>query len=300
VARKKPPEPRILATYLDSLEVERGLSVNTVMAYRRDLERLRDDLKEHGVQMASAEAPQLQAHLRRLRLRSLSPRTIGRALASLRGFYGYLLEVGERGDDPALHLSSPKTFRPLPKVLSEDEVERLLEAPDLSTEGGVRDKAMLELLYATGLRVSELVGLELPQLRLEQGFLIAWGKGKKERVVPMGDGALDWLVRYLREVRPALVKERHHTVFVSVLRGVGMTRQGFWKILRDYGRDVGIRKLSPHVLRHSFASHLLEHGADLRSVQMMLGHEDISTTQIYTHIHQQRLKNLYDTFHPRA
>ena len=297
---KQPPEPRQLAAYLDSLEVERGLSLNTVMAYRRDLVRLRDDLKEHGVEMITASAPELQAHLRRLRLKDLSPRSIARALASLRGFYGFLLELGERGDDPALHLASPKAFRTLPKVLNEAEVERLLEAPDLSTEGGIRDKAMLELLYATGLRVSELVGLEVPQLRLEQGFLIAWGKGSKERIVPMGDRALDWLVNYLRDVRPALVKGRHRTVFVSVLRGVGMTRQGFWKILRGYGRDVGIRQISPHVLRHSFASHLLEHGADLRSVQMMLGHEDISTTQIYTHIHQQRLKNLYDHFHPRA
>lgn len=296
---KTPPQPRILSTYLDALAVERGLAANSVAAYRRDLERLRDDLSKHGDDLVTASAPALQAHLRRLRRQGLAPRTLSRALASLRGFYAFLTETGERADNPALHLASPKIFRPLPKVLSEEQVERLLSAPDLSVALGVRDKAMIELLYATGLRVSELVGLELPQLRLDQGFLVAWGKGSKERIVPVGDRAQDCLEHYYREGRPQLARGRHLTVFVS-RRGVGMTRQGFWKILRGYGTAIGIKALSPHVLRHSFASHLLEHGADLRAVQMMLGHEDISTTQIYTHIHQQRLKSLYDQFHPRA
>ena len=296
---KTPPEPRILGTYLDTLTVERGLAANSVAAYRRDLERLRDDLSKHGQDLVTATSPVLQAHIRRLRRQGLAPRTLSRALASLRGFYAFLTETGERSDNPALHLASPKIFRPLPKVLSVEQVERLLDAPDLSTNLGIRDKAMIELLYATGLRVSELVGLELPQLRLDQGFLVAWGKGSKERIVPVGDRAQDCLERYYQEGRPQMVRGRHLTVFVS-RRGVGMTRQGFWKILRGYGTAVGIKALSPHVLRHSFASHLLEHGADLRAVQMMLGHEDISTTQIYTHIHQQRLKSLYDQFHPRA
>ncbi|MEO1084334.1 MAG: tyrosine recombinase, partial [Acidobacteriota bacterium] len=207
--------------------------------------------------------------------------------------------LGRREDDPTEHLSSPRRWRSLPKVLSEDQVEALLEAPDLSTDFGLRDRAMIEMLYSSGLRVSELISLELAQLRLDQGFLIAFGKGAKERVVPVGERAEGWTVRYIREVRPSLVRGRHGSVYVSRL-GRAMTRQGFWKILKGYGRELGIPEVSPHVLRHSFASHLLEHGADLRAVQMMLGHADITTTQIYTHIHQARLKTLYDRFHPRS
>jgi len=178
-------------------------------------------------------------------------------------------------------------------------VESLLAAPDVSTPLGLRDRAMLELLYATGLRVSELVGLQLPQLRLDSGFLVAFGKGSKERIVPVGESAEDWVKRWLRDVRPQVAKGRHQTVFVNYA-GDPLARNGFWKILKAYGVQAGIRGLSPHVLRHSFATHLLEHGADLRAVQTMLGHADISTTQIYTHIHQQRLKTLYDRFHPRS
>lgn len=290
---------RILGAYLDALEVERGLARNTVDAYRRDLERLSRDLEDQGEDLLRAGSPALQAHIRRLRQSGLAARSVTRALASIRGFYSNLVEIGERVDDPAVHLVSPKTWRQLPKVLTEDQIDALLVAPDLSEDRGVRDKAMIELLYASGLRVSELVHLELSQVRLDQGFLMVWGKGNKERLVPVGENAEAWLARYLEEVRPALVKGRHGVVFVS-RRGTGMTRQGFWKILKGYGQAVGIANLSPHMLRHSFASHLLEHGADLRAVQMMLGHADISTTQIYTHIHQQRLKSLYDRFHPRA
>jgi len=290
---------RLLGAYLDALVAERGLARNTVEAYRRDLERLAEELEGSGEELAAAPATALQAHLRNLRRHGLSPRTIRRALASIRGFYAFLVEEGERDDDPAEHLVSPKTLRPLPKVLSERQVEALLDAPDLSTPLGVRDKAMVELLYATGLRVSELVGLELSQLRLDQGFLVAFGKGSKERIVPVGERAEAWLGSYLAEVRPGLVRGRAPEVFVG-RRGSGMTRQGFWKNLRQLGRQAGIADVSPHVLRHSFASHLLEHGADLRAVQMMLGHADLSTTQIYTHIHQQRLRTLYDRFHPRA
>ncbi len=290
---------RLLGAYLDHLHSERGLSRHTVEAYGRDLRRLATELEKGSDDLLAADAPRLQRHLRGLRQGGLAPRSIRRALASIRGFYTFLVEEKERKDDPSQHLVSPKTWRQLPKVLSKSQVEALLAAPDTETELGLRDRAMLELLYASGLRVSELVGLELAQLRLDAGFLIAFGKGRKERIVPVGEGAEHWLGRYQREVRPVLVSGRHEVVFVN-RRGLGMTRQGFWKILKAYGLTLGIRGLSPHVLRHSFASHLLENGADLRAVQMMLGHADISTTQIYTHIHQQRLKSLYEQYHPRA
>ena len=291
--------PRTLGAYLDALAAERGLARNTVDAYRRDLERLGKDLAAAGVDPLAATASDLAVHLRRLRRRGIAPRSVGRAVASIRGFYAFLVEDQRRDDNPGVHLQSPKIPRRLPRVLSEGEIEALLAAPDVGQPLGVRDKAMFELLYAAGLRVSELVGLELAQLRLDQGFLIAFGKGSKERIVPVGERAELWVGNYLSDVRPKIVTGRHQTVFVNP-RGRGLTRQGLWKILKRYGARAGIRDLSPHVLRHSFASHLLEHGADLRAVQMMLGHADISTTQIYTHIHQQRLKALYDRFHPRA
>ncbi|MCG8457920.1 MAG: site-specific tyrosine recombinase XerD [Holophagales bacterium] len=297
--RRESPWQRALGAYLDALMTERGLAANTLESYGRDLRRLGRDLDEHGVDPMVATAPELQQHLHRLRAGGLASRSVARALAAVRGFYAFLVESGQRRDDPSVHLSSPKQWKQLPKVLSEAQVEALLEAPDLSTELGLRDKAMIELLYATGLRVSELVGLHLGQLRLDQGFLLAFGKGGKERVVPVGERAEQWLDVYLDDSRPALVRGRHGVVFVNH-RGLGLTRQGFWKILKGHGQAVGIRALSPHMLRHSFASHLLEHGADLRAVQMMLGHADISTTQIYTHIHQERLRTLYDRYHPRS
>jgi len=331
-----PPSPnpparwrRALRTYLDALSAERGLSRHTVAAYRADLERLGEALARTGGDagagnaaggagapgseprdLLTADAAALAAHLRELRRRGLAPRSISRALSSLRGFYAHAVTAGERADDPSLNLAPPKLWRSLPKVLSEGEVEALLAAPDTATPRGLRDRAMLELLYATGLRVGELVGLQLPQLRGAGGgggalreidFLVAFGKGSKERVVPVGEEAAAWVLRYLGEVRPQLAAgERHLAVFVN-RSGRGMSRQGFWKILRGHALAAGLDSApSPHVLRHSFATHLLEHGADLRAVQMMLGHSDISTTQIYTHIHQQRLKSLYDRFHPRA
>lgn len=290
---------RRLEAYLDSLEVERGLARNSIVAYRQDLERLLTGLEEAGVKPLDAKAPALQQHLRSLRQQGLAARSVSRALAAIRGFYSYLVDIKERADDPAVHLVAPKLLRSLPKVLSAEDVESLLQAPDVSTPLGLRDRAMIELLYASGLRVSELVGLQLGQLRLEQGFLVAWGKGSKERIVPVGENAALWLRRYLRDVRSELMRGRHESVFVNH-RGGAMSRQGFWKNLKQYSLHLGLRDVSPHVLRHSFASHLLEYGADLRTVQMMLGHADISTTQIYTHIHQHRLKSLYDQFHPRA
>lgn len=294
------PWKRTLRLYLESLAVERGLSQNTVDAYRNDLTRLGEALARKGESdLLTADARAISTHQRDLMRQGLSPRSISRALSAIRGFYSFLVATGERADDPAVNLYPPKLGRPLPKSLSERQVQDLLAAPDVTTPLGFRDRAMLELLYATGLRVSELVGLKLPQLRLDAGFLVAFGKGSKERVVPVGEQAEDWVKRYLRDVRPGLTEGRHQAVFVNS-RGEPMTRMGFWKNLRAYGVKVGIRDLSPHVLRHSFATHLLEHGADLRAVQSMLGHADISTTQIYTHIHQERLKTLYDRFHPRS
>ncbi len=290
---------RTLDRYLDGLLVERGLSQHTVDAYRRDLRRLTSNLEDDGGDLLTADVNQLGRHLRRLRREGLSPRSISRALVSMRRFYAFLVGEGDRDDNPAVNLYPPRLPRRLPKVLSQEQVEALLRAPDTGRPPGVRDRAMIELLYATGLRVSEMVGLERSQLQLDAGFLIAFGKGAKERVVPVGESAETWLNRYLGEVRPVMAKGRHDVVFVSY-RGGGLTRQGFWKLLRNYGRGAGIPDLSPHVLRHSFATHLLEHGADLRAVQVMLGHANITTTQIYTHIHQHRLRTLYDRYHPRA
>ena len=296
-----PPWRRVLDRYLESLAVERGLSRNTVDGYRNDLSRLGEALARKGGRDLLAALPaDLSAHLRDLQRQGLSPRSSARALSAIRGFYEHLIATAERQDNPAVNLLPPKLWKPLPKVLAESEVEALLAAPDVATPLGLRDRAMLELLYATGLRVSELVGLTLPQLRLEVGFLVAFGKGSKERVVPVGEQAEHWVRRYLRDVRPDLSRGRHPTVFVNHV-GDPMSRVGFWMIVKKYGLKAGIRAgISPHVLRHSFATHLLEHGADLRAVQTMLGHTDISTTQIYTHIHQQRLKSLYDRFHPRS
>jgi integrase/recombinase XerD len=296
-----PPWRRVLDRYLESLALERGLARNTVEGYRNDLSRLGEALaKKAGADLLAATAADLSAHMRDLQRQGLSPRSSARALSAIRGFYDHLVTAGERKDNPAVNLLPPKLWKPLPKVLSEAEVEALLAAPDVATPLGLRDRAMFELLYATGLRVSELVGLTLPQLRLDAGFLIAFGKGSKERVVPVGDQAEDWVKRYLRDVRPELSRGRHLHVFVNK-SGDSLSRVGFWMIIKKYGLKAGLRaEISPHILRHSFATHLLEHGADLRAVQTMLGHSDIATTQIYTHIHQQRLKSLYDRFHPRS
>lgn len=295
------PWRRRLDLWLDALAYERGLSPRTVSAYRSDLVRLGEWLeRQQGKDLVTADPAAIAAHLRWLHGQEISPRSARRAMAAMHGFYRDLVEAGERRSDPVENLEAPRLFRRLPKVLSEEEVERLLTAPDFTTPAGLRDKAMLELLYATGLRVSELVGLRLPQIDLKGGFLLAFGKGSKERVVPVGEEAERSLARYLAELRPQLAKGRHDAVFVN-LRGAPMTRQGFWKILKALGLRAGIdRPISPHMLRHSFATHLLEHGADLRAVQAMLGHSDIATTEIYTHIHQERLRGAYDRFHPRA
>jgi len=312
-ALSKPPVPpwrRVLDRYLESLALERGLSKNTVDGYRNDLVRLGEALARKGGRDLLAALPaDLSGHMRDLQRQGLSPRSSARALAAIRGFYDHLITAGERKDNPAVNLVQPRLFKALPKVLSEEEVEALLGAPDVATPLGLRDRAMLELLYATGLRVSELVGLELSHLRgigqkgervRELDYLTFYGKGSKERLVPVGEEAAAWTLKYIDEIRPTLAQGRHQVVFVNH-RGDPMSRVGFWGVIKKYGLKAGIRAaISPHVLRHSFATHLLEHGADLRAVQTMLGHTDISTTQIYTHIHQQRLKSLYDRFHPRS
>ena len=290
---------RDLDAFLSALALERGLSARTVAAYRGDLERFGAALARHGGDPSAASPAELAAYLRQLRTRGLSPRSANRALAALRGFFAFLVATGRRADDPAVSLVAQRTLRHLPRVLSEAEVEALLAAPDPASPAGLRDRAMLEVLYATGLRVSELVGLRLSELQLDRGFVVVIGKGDKERPVPLGDEAERWLRRYLAEGRPHLARGRHDRVFVN-RRGGPLSRQGVWKILRNHGVTAGVAALHPHALRHSFATHLLEHGADLRAVQAMLGHADIATTEIYTHVHRERLQRLYDRFHPRA
>jgi integrase/recombinase XerD len=286
--------------YLDYLAVERGLSANTITAYRTDLLRLFAALPK-GKRLEQTARDDLRAELQRMRVAGRSPRSVARWLVAVKGFFGYLVAEGVLQDDPAAHLDAPRIWRSLPKVLTFEEVETLLAGPDRSEPRGLRDAAMLEVLYATGLRVSELLRLHLGDLHLDAGYLRCWGKGSKERVVPLGGEADATLQRYLAEARPKLLGGRRtDTLFVNT-RGTPLTRQGFWKTIKRYGIRVGISTpLSPHVVRHSFATHLLENGADLRAVQMMLGHADISTTQIYTHVNRERLRRLYQDFHPRA
>ena len=298
--RADAPGSRALERFLETLAIERGRARHTVDAYRRDLGRLADWLaKEDRGDLLTADQSALAEHLQHLRRANLAAATQRRALVSIRRFYRFLHGENDRPDDPSANLLFPRRGRHLPTVLDEAEVERLLAAPDPKMPLGLRDKSMIELMYATGLRVSELVGLTLPRLRLDEGFVLVMGKGSRERVVPVGDAAERWTLRYLDDARPRLATGRHQVLYVNG-RGGPLTRQGFWKILGQHARAAGVESVTPHVLRHSFATHLLEHGADLRSVQAMLGHADISTTQIYTHIHEQRLRSLYDRFHPRS
>lgn len=291
---------RLLPDYLAVLVVERGLATHSVAAYRRDLESFGRWLAARRVAVEGCERAHLRRYISELRGRGLSARSAARALAALRGLFRYLLDRGVTREDPTLELESPKLMRSLPHFLSGAEVEALVAAPDISKPLGLRDRAMLETLYATGVRVSELTSLTLGQLRLDPGYVRVWGKGGKERIVPVGSQAREWLARYLEGARPILDKRHQDEVFLTV-RSEGMTRQCFWQLIKRHGRNAGITThLSPHVLRHSFATHLLEHGADLRAVQAMLGHADISTTEIYTHITRERLRALYDSKHPRA
>lgn len=297
----QPEDAWVLEAWLERLASERGLAPNSLEAYRRDLERLKRWAGERLQRtLLRLEAADLSRHLRELHRQEFAPRSVARAVAAFRSFYGYLMDVGLKKEDPSLHLERPKKPRKLPRYLTEREVEALLAAPDPKDLRGVRDRALLELLYATGLRVSEATELTLGALRLDAGVLIALGKGNKERLVPLGDPARSWLERYLSEVRPLWVRGREERVFLSP-QGRALTRQNVWHRIRHYGRKAGIsRSISPHVLRHSFATHLLAHGADLRVVQLLLGHSALSTTEIYTHVHRAQLERLYREHHPRA
>ena len=291
----------MIEAYLGHLAVERRVSSHTVDAYRRDLSQLSEAAAGLGRPVDALDRRALEEIVRQLMGEGRSPRSVARAVACFRGFYRFQVVSGRRQDNPADDLRAPRAWKTLPKFLSMDEVDRLLESPDTTQPRGVRDRALIELLYATGLRVSEMVSLRQQDLNLESGYLTCTGKGRKQRLVPVGDEAAAWLARYLREARPALLKKRSSPrLFVNARGGAGLTRVGFWKILKEYGKQAGVgSRLSPHVLRHSFATHLLERGADLRAIQMMLGHSDLSTTQIYTHVLEARLRAVYDKFHPR-
>jgi len=290
-----------LDPYLNCLLVERGLSANTIEAYSRDLSRYLDFLERQKVGEANQVTPALVLRfLAHLKEAGLSPRSRARTLASLRMFHKFLLAEGLATANPTSRVEAPKSFNALPHTLSPGEVERLLASPKGEESLALRDRAMLELLYATGLRVSELIGLQLGSLQIDVGYLSAFGKRSKERIVPVGEAAIEELRRYLSQSRPFLDKEGGRFLFLN-RQGRGLTRQGFWKIIKRRAREAGISKnITPHTLRHSFATHLLENGADLRSVQAMLGHADISTTQIYTHVTRERLRKIHQQHHPRG
>jgi integrase/recombinase XerD len=291
-------------TYLRHLQAVRRLSANTLESYARDLRSLDEFARGRQREARALDRRLLEAWVRGLMSEGRAPSSVARSIAGVRGFYKFLVMDGRLAADPASELRAPRAFKALPKYLSLEDVDRLIDAPDAGEPAGLRDRAMIELLYATGLRVSELVALRPQDLRLEAGYLTCTGKGGKQRIVPVGDAAKQWLERYIREARPALLDGRKAgrapaTLFVNA-RGGRLSRSGFWRLLTGHGRRAGIRgALSPHVVRHSFATHLLERGADLRAIQMMLGHADLSTTQIYTHVLEARLRTVYDRFHPR-
>jgi len=290
---------KMIEQFLDTLWVERGLSTNTIDAYRSDMERFHNWLDQNNITLMNVEQDDITKYLAIYVESSASPRSTARRLSTLRRFYGYLCKEGAREDDPTTLIHAPKLGRSLPKVLSEVEVEKLLDAPDIKTVLGMRDRCMLEVLYASGLRVSELVQLEMSQLNLRMGVIHINGKGNKERLVPLGDEAITWLEEYIAGTRKSLLQDSGSEALFLTHRKAGMTRQAFWHIIKRYANLVGISKhLSPHTLRHAFATHLLNNGADLRVVQMLLGHSDLSTTQIYTHVAQERLKKLHAEHHP--
>lgn len=292
----------MIDTYIRHLEVARRLAPNSLEAYSRDLARLAEFADQRQQRVDTLTLSDLEEFVRGVMMSGLSPTSAARIVAGVRGFFKFLRLNGTIPSNPAEDLHSPKTFQSLPKFLSLEDVESLLQAPAVDTPLGLRDKALIELLYATGLRVSELVGLRMTDVRVDDGFLKTIGKGSKERIVPIGDEAGKWVGRYLAESRPAILKKRRDVPWLFVNhRGQRLSRVGFWKGLKAYGRAAGIRaSLSPHVLRHSFATHLLDRGADLRAIQTMLGHADLSTTQIYTHVLEARLRSVYDRFHPRS
>ncbi len=292
----------LIDEFCDALWLEDGLAKNTLDAYRRDLTQLAAWLeKQHDKSLAAADHADLLGYLAsKVRARARAT-TTSRQLSSLKRFYRYCLRQGRIKADPTLNIDSPRLPRSLPKSLTEEDVENLLAAPPVEKTLGLRDKAMLETLYASGLRVSELVALKLGQVSQDMGVVRVVGKGSKERLVPLGEEALAWIQRYLKEARAGLLGGRASDDMFVTARGAAMTRQMFWQLLRRYALKAGLRKpISPHTLRHAFATHLLNHGADLRVVQLLLGHSDISTTQIYTHVARERLKQLHAKHHPRG
>ena len=293
----------LLDEFSDTLWLEDGLSRNTLESYRRDLNKfalwLEQSRNASLLQGSHADIQGFLAHL--VVEQKARASSTGRAISSLKRLYQYLLRQGRITIDPTLQIATPKLPRSLPKSLTEEDVELLLNAPEISTALGLRDRTMLEVLYASGLRVSELVGLSVAQVSLDMGVVRVMGKGSKERLVPLGEEALDWIRRYLAEARNALQNGKVANALFVTARGEGMTRQMFWYLIKRYASKCGLSKpISPHTLRHAFATHLLNHGADLRVVQLLLGHADISTTQIYTHVARERLKQLHATHHPRG
>jgi len=289
--------------YLTHLTVERRLAGNSVASYARDLGLLARFAAGRGVRIDALTRTDLEGFVRDLMSEGRSPRSVARAVACYRGFYRFLTVEGRVRMSPAGELRPPRAWKTLPRYLSVEEVDRLLAQPDVGTPRGLRDRALIELLYATGLRVSELLGLRPADVNLEASYLTCTGKGDKQRIVPVGDEAVKWVRQYLRDGRAALLGKRNSPrLFVNARGGGrGLTRVGFWKVLKGYARQAGLTtSISPHMLRHSFATHLLERGADLRAIQMMLGHADLSTTQIYTHVLERRMRTIYDQFHPRA
>lgn len=295
------PADEAIGPYLRHLEVERRVAANTIAAYRRDLARLLRFAHARASALAALTRADLEACVRDTMAAGLAPTSVARFVAAVRGFYAFERIAGRIDVNPADDLQSPRTFAALPKFLSIEQVDALIAAPDPTHPRGIRDRALIEVLYATGLRVSELVGLRLVDVRPDEGWLQCTGKGGKQRIVPLGEEAAAWVRRYLVEARPRLVGARDGPwLFVNARGGTRLGRGGFWKILKGHGRTAGVGSpLSPHVLRHSFATHLLERGADLRAIQTMLGHADLSTTQIYTHVLEARLRHVYDAFHPR-
>ncbi len=293
---------QLLDQFLHYLIVEKGLSKNTIEAYSHGLTRFLTHLREKGVQeIRNVDKFHIRSFLLVLRKKNLNTRSIARNLVAIRTFFRFLIQEGILESNPVEELESPKVAKTLPEILTLKEIEQILEQPNLQTPLGTRDRAMLEMLYATGMRVSELTQLPIHQVNLEGGYVLLYGKGSKERIVPLGTEAMKWVTVYLKTARGILSKGRENPSLFINRSGKGMSRQGFWKSLKVYARRAGLRKrVTPHLLRHSFASHLLERGADLRSVQMMLGHADISTTQIYTHVTGERLKKVHKQYHPRG
>jgi integrase/recombinase XerD len=290
----------VIDVYLTYLRDVRRVSPNTVESYARDLAALGGFAEKRGVAAEALTRRDLEAFVRGQMSAGLSPRSVARAVACVRGFFRFVALEQKRDSTPADDLQAPRAWAALPKFLDLEDVDKLLAVPDVSIPRGLRDKAMIEVLYATGLRVSELIAVRPNDLHLDEGYLTCVGKGDKERIVPLGQEAADWVRKYVRDARPKLAKRGSPWLFVNARDGGALSRVGFWKLLKGYGFKAGItRELSPHVLRHSFATHLLERGADLRAIQMMLGHSDLSTTQIYTHVLEARLRTVYDKFHPR-